>query len=237
MVELIEEYQLNIMIAIAAMCGITALFAFLTSSLGKRRRRLIVFIEISAMILVLMDRYAYIYNGDTSTFGYYMVRISNFFVFFMTVAIAYHGVLYVKIILSETIKESRVLRRLRVASVLSWIGMILVIVSQFTGLYYTFDENNVYQRAPGFIICYIIPFAIIVIQLSIIIQYYRDMNRLVRISLLIFTVGTMGAAIIQVFVYGISITNMCLALSVLILYIFALTIKNVYMKGYRTKSR
>ena len=38
-------------------------------------------LEISAMFLLIADRRAYIFRGDTSALGWWMVRISNFLVF------------------------------------------------------------------------------------------------------------------------------------------------------------
>ena len=39
--------------------------------------------ELSAMFLLIADRRAYIYRGDVSTLGWWMVRISNFLAFFL----------------------------------------------------------------------------------------------------------------------------------------------------------
>ena len=47
-------------------------------------------LELSAMFLLIADRRAYIYRGDPSTKGWWMVRISNFLVFFLTLAVIYH---------------------------------------------------------------------------------------------------------------------------------------------------
>ena len=55
--------------------------------------------------------------------------------------------------------------RLVAARIVLIIGMILVVISQFTGLYYTFDESNTYQRAPGFIVCYLVPIVTLLLQL------------------------------------------------------------------------
>lgn len=57
------------------------------------------------------------------------------------------------------------------------IGTVLIIFSQFTGLYYTFDAQNNYQRAPGYIFCYVIPFLIILLQESVLIQYRKNLNK------------------------------------------------------------
>ena len=45
--------------------------------------------ELSAMFLLIADRRAYIYRDDPSTLAWWMVRISNFLVFFLTLLVIY----------------------------------------------------------------------------------------------------------------------------------------------------
>ncbi len=62
-------------------------------------------------------------------------------------------------------KLKTVSRRLQAVNLLLT-GMVLVIISQFTGLYYTFDEMNRYQRAPGYAVCYVIPLTVPLLRLD-----------------------------------------------------------------------
>ncbi|MBR4443639.1 MAG: HD-GYP domain-containing protein, partial [Clostridia bacterium] len=100
--------------------------------------------------------------------------------------------------------------------------MAMVAISQFTGLYYTFDAMNQYQRAPGFIVCYMIPLSILVLQISVILQYRRSLRRAIGISLMLFTGLSIVASVFQVFMYGISLNNMTIAIMAVLLYVFAL---------------
>ncbi len=63
-----------------------------------------------------------------------------------------------------------------------------VVISQFTGLYYTIDAQNVYHRAPLFPICLAIPTLIVLIQLSVIQQYRGRLSRAIEFSLVMYTV-------------------------------------------------
>ena len=64
--------------------------------------------------------------------------------------------------------------------------MILLVISQFTGLYYTIDANNVYHRSPGYMIGMIIPMVVLVLQLSLIIQYRNHFRLGLFLSLILF---------------------------------------------------
>ena len=222
MIEFISSVQLDFMLALGGICGIITYFVYVTETLSDKRKAILMSMELGSMLIVLFDRYAYIYRGDTGPGGYWMVRISNFIVFFMTVFVIHTFDLYFADILICDLHTSEAPKRLKAVSYLGIIGEILVIVSQFTGLYYTFDETNHYQRSSGFILCYLIPILMNMLIVSVIIQYYRRLNRGIRFSLLMFTFLPLVAGVLQIFMYGISLTNLVMVSMTIIVYIYAL---------------
>jgi len=52
--------------------------------------------ELSAMVLLFADRYAYIYRSQADPFGFFMTRISNFLVFSMIIAVLISVNQYIK---------------------------------------------------------------------------------------------------------------------------------------------
>ena len=222
MFELIKAHQLNIMIGLSSVCFAVGLFALFTKSLVKRRRIIIADMEFSASILLFADRLAYIYRGDTSLTGFYMVRITNFLVFFMTISVIHSFNMYLTDFCRNDLNLEKLPVRLRAVEIITGIGWFLIIVSQFTGLYYYFDETNTYQRGNGFIICYIIPLVALVVQLSVIIQYARRLSRYIVIPMIFFTVVPMLASLLQALFYGVSLTNMTIVGMCIILYVFAI---------------
>ncbi len=94
MMDFLRAHQLNIMLVLIGICGITAFFVYITGTLSKKRKRALMLVEIYSTILLISDRFAYIYRGDTSRLGYWMVRFSNFLVFFMTLAVVHAINLY-----------------------------------------------------------------------------------------------------------------------------------------------
>ena len=100
--------------------------------------------------------------------------------------------------------------------------MGLVILSQFTGLYYSFDEMNRYQRAPGFFISCVIPMGILLLELSVILQYHRNLRSSTYVAMLIFSLSSIVAPIVQLFMYGVSLNNMIIVATSALLFVFAL---------------
>lgn len=221
MIEFIQSLQLNIMLCLCSICGAIAIFTYITKTLSRRRKNVLMYMELSAMILLYADRYTYICNGGRDLKSFVLVRVSNFIVFFFTILVTHAFNLYIEDLVMNEAGEKKIPIRLRIAEALLAVGALLIIISQFTGLYYTFDENNVYHRAPGFIICYIFPLAAPVIQLTVIINYRAKISRLIRTSLFLFIIIPVAASIMQIFTYGLSLTNMALVGTTVLLYVFA----------------
>ncbi len=222
MVEFLAAHQLNLMLFLCGICAIIAFFARISSSMSRRRKRILMFLEISSFFLLLADRFAYIYRGDVSVTGYYMVRICNFLVFFLTLASLELYNLYMSDLLVHDLHLKKIPRRIYAGHFLTSVGMILVILSQFTGLYYTFDDQNRYQRSPLFFVCYIIPIAVLLVLFSAVLQYGVALNRGVFISLLLFAMMPIIASGAQLFFYGLSLTNMTIVAMGVLLYVFSL---------------
>ena len=221
MLELLRENQLNIMLVFSSMCGISAVFA-LVMGIKSQRQFSLLMEELGACLLLISDRLAYIYRGVPGTKAFWMVRISNFLVYFLSIFLLFFFNYYLKEMFFRNREGRPDLIRFRVVDILSVLGVVFLFIAQFTGLYYTFDANNTYTRAPGFIVCYIFPTLTMVIHLSIIVQYYKYLHKSMRLMLLFFTVLPLAASILQIFTYGISLSNMTLVGMVLLLLVIDL---------------
>ncbi|MBR0485090.1 MAG: HD-GYP domain-containing protein [Oscillospiraceae bacterium] len=207
------------MLMLSGVC-IAVAFCGIFTSMSRLRKWSLFMMGINGFILLTADRFAYIFRGDTSTFGFWMVRICNFLVFFMSLVIVHTFNMYLTDLCRTDVKLLETPLRLRVNEVLLFIGELLIIVSQFTGFYYTFDATNHYHRASGFIICYLIPMSIWIMQFSVIVQFCRKIDKLLYISLILFTILPFIASVMQFFIYGLSLTNITLVGLILVLRIF-----------------
>ena len=218
----LQQHQLSIMLVLMGVCIILPFLTMSNTTLSRERRHALILIEIRAFLLLLFDRFAYLYRGDTSLLGYYMVRISNFAVFALIPVIHYTFSLYLKeLFFTEQKDKHQLPKRMHLVRNLTIIGEGLIILSQFTGMYYTFDANNCYQRGEYFWVSFIIPYLMIAIQLSVILQYKQRIRPLLGTSLLLFEGILITASVLQLFAYGFSLINMSVIIGVALLYIFA----------------
>jgi len=220
MFEIIRTYQLDIMLALSATCFCFGLLLFITKFLDKRRKEILIFMEFDATFLLFFDRMAYIYSGDVSVEGYIWVRVSNFFVFFLTAGTVFGFNLYLQDLLIKEGKLKKIPKRLMFVSFATLIQGAMLIISQFTGWFYYFDEYNVYHRGAGFVFCYIIPILCPLIQFSIVQQYRGTFSKYIYIALVMYIYLPIFTAIVQLFAYGISIVNMAMVLVSISLYVF-----------------
>ena len=65
---LIIDHNLNIMLSLGNVCGAVAL-SMLISGLRSRRKRILFFLEVSASLLLISDRFIWIFDGDSSSLG------------------------------------------------------------------------------------------------------------------------------------------------------------------------
>ncbi len=221
MLEFLIENQKNIMMVLSSMCAVIAVFVLFMKALPKKRRYALLMVEIYSTLVMLGDYFAYAYRGDPSDAAFWIVRISNYIVFALNIGVLFAFNKYL-INLYEDTFNGKVFKRLKFASCLGIAGEVMLIVSQFTGLYYTFDATNTYQRGPGYFICFMVPAIMLVLQITVIIQNYKKLSPVISLSLLLFSTLPLLASAIQAMVYGLSLINSSIAAMAFLLYLFAL---------------
>ena len=101
---------------------------------------------LSCNILILIgDALAWAFRGDGSLFGWYMVRISNFSVFFMSYMLMWTMIRYLETKIEGAGEEPEFLLGM-LARLICLIGALSVIISQFNNMFYEFDAHNFYHR-------------------------------------------------------------------------------------------
>ena len=222
MVEVLTNTQLNIMLLLSGISLAVAIFMGMSKSIDKERKVFLILTNVFAVLLLNFDRAAYIYRGRTDKFSFGMVRVSNFMVFALVLMILWAFNQYIKDIYVDETGNGKPPFRLKLIDYFCAAGLVLLIISQFTGLYYTYDAENHYQRQPGFVIGMIIPMAILLFQLSVVVQYRKHFRTRLFISLVLFTTMPIVAGLLQLKFYGVSLINMTTGLLSSMLYLFAL---------------
>lgn len=221
--DLIRAHQLDMMLFLSGSCGILAVMTLTPRFLSVTRRSILMLMEIASMMQLIFDRLSYQYRGDVTAFGAIMVRISNAMTYFLILLVLLLVSFFIKDLLINEGKLEAPPTRLSLCGVLFVIGTTLIVVTQFTGLYYTFDAHNLYQRAPGNFLSYFPPFLMAIVLESVLMQHHDRLKRNLVYALEISIALPTVAAIIQYLNYGISIISMTLVVVVNVFFVYALT--------------
>lgn len=190
--------------------------------LGKGRRdsriRLFSYMQIITAILLLSDAFAWIYRGNASVEGYYIVRISNFAVYALQYLLLFLYTVYIK----DRIRNlGGVLEPWFTVPILGLctIELILLILTQFFPIFYYYDTGNYYHRASFFVISQLLGFVGMMLDVGLLIKNSRYFDKIEFMALISYIVLPIGAVILQLFIYGIAFTNIAITASMLLMYV------------------
>ena len=209
-------------------CFIIALSMFLGRNIETKRRKILMEMQFLTAVLLLMDACAWGFRGNASQTGYYMVRISNFMVFVLSdvVLLLYH--LYLCQYLFADTKDTEEKKPLRYKMVIgiSIIGICLVVISQFTHLYYYFDAGNLYHRNQMHFLALLIPFIGGLLDFSLLLQYRKKVSAATFGCLVSYMILPMVALVILIFFYGIALVNISICISVIFMFVVSTVEQN-----------
>ena len=216
--EFLKANQLNIMLFLGGMCGILAIMTLATEALNRKTKLILAFMEIFAMLMLLFDRLAAAYDGIPGTFAHLMVRIGNGMVYFLCLAIPFLVTRYLTNLYMTDCHFKRQPKALFISEMVFIAGFAVLLISQFTDIYYYFDEQNVYYRAKWHLISSIVPFVMIVLQEFTILRYARRLRRRLVVSMFVCIALPTLAAVAQIFLYGLSLVPIVTAVVVVVFY-------------------
>ena len=159
--------------------------------------------QIACMLLLGADALSWYFHADAGETAYYMIRISNFSVFCINYIFMSFFATYVWLTVSKN--QHRKPAALHTVYALSVIGILLLIITQFTGLFYYFDDHNLYHRGNFYLLSQAIAVLGIALCLFMLISYRKNLERITFFSMMSFFVLPVLATIYQALAYGFSL--------------------------------
>lgn len=222
------QIQVFFLALLGAMCFVLVFLCLLVDYESKARKQAMLSLELATSLLLVSDVLANVYRGDASPLGFWIVRISNFLTYFL---------IFIEIIglnryIHSYVPSKRYLKIKveKIIYVLSYIGMATLIVNQFTGMFYYFDETNRYVRGNLFFLSYIIPFTMMVILFITVVSHRMELTKHIFAAGIAFTVLPLTGAVIQGFIFGISLFNPAIGLSAIVMFALSLVDQNEVLR-------
>lgn len=211
------------------MCFIIAVFSLLIQYRNKNRKAVLFLMELSTAIMMFADVCTLKYNGDTSTLGFVITYISNFLVFFLIYTQLLLLYLYIDTYLTKhkDPKYSKYERYIIIAAVA--VAVLQLVISQFNGMYYSIDSNNVYSRGPVFFGAYIVPVSLSLYYFIKTIKNRMHLTPYIVIANVVFTTLPVVCGIAQGLMDGTSLFDMSMSVSMVIMFALSLVNHNAYL--------
>lgn len=204
------------------LCVLAMLFV-LSSKAEEKTRRYFILIYLGLVLLAVSNMAGILMKGRPGQGWRAALYVSNFTEFLMQALLACIVSLYL-LALVDPARERRGLRLVLLALLL--IHTALLIVSQFTGWYYSLDADNVYRRGPAFLLSFAAPALMLGLDMAILIKYRSRLKRNERGAFALYFVLPALAIIPQSFLYGINFTIFSAIIAGLVMYIFIVRAQN-----------
>ncbi len=241
----IRIISIVMLLGLAFFCLQVGVFLLSGHKLKNNSRRTLILIQIITGILLIFDAMAYIFRGNSSQTGFYMVRISNFLVFSLNYVATFFFCFYSVEFIKSDLLELKILRsprssvkngipvHLYIVFYICLLGIILTVISQFTNLFYYFDENNFYHRNTLYSLSVVLGLLPGLITLVMIFQSKKVLPKNVFISLIIYSLFPFAGIFMALFIYGISWINIGYGIGAL--HLFYSSIKLMELDFYSDK--
>lgn len=158
-----------------------------------------------------------LYRGSPVAGARTILLISNFCEFLFSPVMAYIMSAY---LLELTCPGKTRKRILFVFKILFAVHIILLIISQFSGLYYTIGNDNIYRRGELYPLTYAFAFVMMLIDLVILIYYRRRLTGAEFTAFIIYFLFPFIAMIVQVFLYGFNFVVLATIVAAMTMYLF-----------------
>lgn len=207
-------------VSVELFCGLLSLIFLVCASIGGSKGRinqLYSWMLGTNGILLLSDAVAWAVKGSPGMGVYVAVRISNFFGFAMGYVLLGLCGEYMITLVGEKTEIPRYYRT--IVWGIALLAVVSVVISQFTDLYYTVDENNLYQRETYFWVSQVWGITAMLMFLLVFMRYRKHLPPREAVPLACYIILPACAMVAQLFLYGIALLNIVTTICIMILYI------------------
>lgn len=208
-------------IAIDSLSVAISLILFLCLLLGGNRSNKLntpfIGMLLTNLVLLASAITSWVYDGVISDFSYQVLVVSNFMLYFCWYIVRTLTSIY---LFTFTSLRTKVSRLFPIGfCIVGIVSVSLLIISQFTGLFYTIDESHIFQRSNLFWLAYVGPFLLFPLDLTMLLLHRKALGTKSIALLLTYEAMPMIALVIMIFHFGVLVLNASLTLSLMILYI------------------
>lgn len=175
-------------------CLMAAVIAWIASEKKQHRRMWLPGLFLTQALALIFDSLAWIFHGNESSLGSFMIRISAAGVFVLNYLLI---TVLIGCLCASVKKEGEPWVELWIGGVISAAGIALVVFTQFTPILYRFDATNHYLRANWYPLAYLVGFIGIALELVLLTKYRRCFATVKQIALYIYLLTPFIVMVLQ----------------------------------------
>lgn len=213
----LQAAQIAIELFGAVFCLIAAFIVFATRQYDRKGALIMTALFLNNVILCVSEAGAYFFRGNTTRTGYYMVRITNYVVFFLGYVLVWLGALYIDHAIKK--RGGTVIPHLANAiHTLCAIGVIALTVSRFFPFYYSFDANNRYYRLSSYPPLVVLPLIVLMLLFIRVLRHRKRFHPIERFAFLVFIFFPVFSLVLTIFFYGFSFSTVTNTIAIFLFF-------------------
>lgn len=183
-------------------CLLAAMLLLVATRIERYTRRYFLAIFSLLFLDLLANISGLLLRGQTSPLGRFLLRSANFSEYLFGDLLTLTLTLYLlHLIRRDSAPLAPVWRR--TAFGLFFLAAGLLVLSQFTGIFYYLDAHGIYHRGPLFWLSQLLAIASLLLDVIVIVHFRARLSRIERISFCVYVSVPIAALILQLFFYGI----------------------------------
>ena len=177
------------------------------------------YLMLSALAMCVSDIFAWLCTGNMSTGMVFMLELFNILYDISIVVCCFSWMMYVNFRVNGL--EYNHKREMLIGAIPLLIITLLICTNPFTGLMFTIDECNNYERGPGLWMHWVVSWGYLVAaELKVVLKLTKTKSRYAcekLIPLLYFIAAPVVAAVVQMFFYGVTVMQCGITFSIVLI--------------------
>lgn len=171
------------------------------------------------------------FKGYDGNVIYVVLRITNFCEFASGYLVSALFILYIIQYVENEEELKKWEKKIEIALL---VAVGLLIVSQFNGMYYTINEENLYQRGSMYPLSLAFSFWALIVSAYILVRYRKKLDRRLYLPIICYLLIPVVGMLLQIMFYGI---NLILLLDTMVLVLMFLIMHMVQTQDYYERER
>lgn len=183
-------------------CLLAVTILLIATHIDRKTKRYFLAIFSFLFLDLLSNMGGLLLRGRSDTVGRAFLRFANFNEYFWGDVLTLALTLYLLYLIDHGDKKMMKIWH-RAAWTIFAVAVTLLVITQFTGLFYSVDAGGIYHRGPLFWLSQAIAIGTLVMDIVLIVCYRERLSRAERISFCVYACVPIVAIFMQLFFYGV----------------------------------